>query len=439
MVVVAAPVVPDDEDCRRVPVLTLADCVDDRRHPVRTVVDTPASMVRIVTVGNHPAHLRQLHVSGRIGRGARALGGPGDVAEHVGFGPRDAAVHAVELRLVRILGFIVANRVDGGERVPLLAVVIGPRRRVVLPRDALCVERVAYGGVGEARERPLVVEINLLRGQQRRDGIRWCVAAPQRDVFLWGFTSATGGQSNIQKFCTALTADFKTPPDQNFCAPADIHFIDQSTSFGTITNWWWEFGDGTKFQGQAPPPHHYPQPGYYTVKLNIEANNGCTSDTLTRTITIGSIPDPGFNTSPPIICANYPVLLSDASHVQYGTINQWNWDFNNGSELIQTADSSLTKTFPIENLQIDLVVHTVEGCVSQPVSKTFNVTEKPATSISVQDACYGDPVPLSATSLTPSVPIRQWYWSTGDGEEDSSANIKHYYPGEVFILLPNTR
>src|ERR1700722_11439251 len=162
--------------------------------------------------------------------------------------------------------------------------------------------------------------------------------------------------------------------------------------------------------------------------LNIEANNGCTSYTLKRTITIGSIPDAGFNTSPQIICANYPVLLSDASHVQYGTINQWNWDFN-GSALVQTTDSSLTKTFPIENLQIDLVVHTVEGCVSQPASKTWNVTEKPATSISVQDACYGDPVPLSATNLTPSVPIRQWYWLTGDGEEDSTSHVKHYYPG----------
>src|SRR5206468_3232854 len=83
---------------------------------------------------------------------------------------------------------------------------------------------------------------------------------------------------------------------------------------------------------------------------------------------------------------------------------------------------------PEESLKIELTVHTKEGCVSQPVFKTLNVTLKPATSISVQDACYGDPVPLTAASLTPSIPIRQWYWITGDGKEDSSATVNHYYP-----------
>jgi gliding motility-associated-like protein len=246
---------------------------------------------------------------------------------------------------------------------------------------------------------------------------------------FWGFTSATGGESNIQKFCTSLNADFSTPPGQNFCAPADINFLDHSTSFGTVINWWWEFGDGTKFQGQTPPPHNYPQPGYYTIKLDIEANNGCTSDTLTRIITIGSIPEAGFKTSPQMICANSPVLLSDDSYVQYGTVNMWDWNFDNGSEIVQTADSSITKTFPVESLQIALIVHTAEGCVSQPVSKTLNVTLKPETSISVADACYGDPVPLTAANLTPSIPVRQWYWLTGDGKEDSTANVNHYYPG----------
>ena len=288
--------------------------------------------------------------------------------------------------------------------------------------------------IWDANAKILSAEIdNVLRVQANVDMVNDIFGG--RPQVYWGFTSATGGQSNVQKFCTALTPDFTTPRDQNFCAPADIRFIDQSTSFGTIINWWWDFGDGTSFQGQSPFPHHYPQPGYYTVKLNIEANNGCTSDTLRRMITIGSIPDAGFNTSPPIICANYPVLLTDASHVQYGTINQWNWNFNQGSEQIQTSDSNLTKTFPLGNLQIGLVVHTVQGCISQPVSKTMNVTEKPGTTISVQDACYGDPVLLSAVNMTPTVPIRQWYWDMGDGQEDSTASVKHYYPrGGIYTV-----
>jgi gliding motility-associated-like protein len=282
--------------------------------------------------------------------------------------------------------------------------------------------------IWDAAAKILSAEIdNVPRVQTHTDLINEIFAG--RSQVFWGFTSATGGQSNVQKFCTALNADFATAPGQNFCAPADINFLDRSTSFGTIINWWWDLGDGTKFKGQVPPAHSYSQPGYYTIKLNIEANNGCTSDTLRRIITIGSIPVADFKISPQVICANSPVSLSDNSYVQYGTVNEWDWNFNNGSEYIQTADSSITKTFPVENLQIGLVVHTVEGCISPPVSKTMNVTLKPVTSISVQDACYGDPVPLIAASLTPSIPIRQWYWITGDGKEDSTANVNHYYPG----------
>jgi gliding motility-associated-like protein len=255
-----------------------------------------------------------------------------------------------------------------------------------------------------------------------------------KDIFnndpsvFWGFTSATGGQSNVQKFCTSLNPDFSTPRDQNFCAPSEVKFIDQSTSFGTVINWWWDFGDGTRFTGQNPPIHAFPQPGNYPVRLTIEANNGCTSDTLTRNLTIGSIPDAGFKSSPAIICANVPVILSDASLVQFGTVNEWDWNFNNGAELLQTADSAITKTFPEESLKIELTVHTAEGCVSAPVSKILEITRKPATSISVADACYGDPVPLLATSLTPDIPIRQWYWIDGDGNEDSTSKLYHYYP-----------
>lgn len=254
-----------------------------------------------------------------------------------------------------------------------------------------------------------------------------------KDIFnnspmvYWGFTSATGGKSNVQKVCTSLNPDFSIPAGSNTCAPASVQFTDQSTSFGTILNWWWDFGDGTKFSGPKPLPHSYPNPGYYIVKLNIEANNGCTSDTLFHKITIGSIPNAGFNSSPPVICANTEVQLADASFVQYGTISQWNWNFNNGAELIQNSVPVLYKTFPVGPVQIDLVVKTIEGCVSEPVTKKTDITIKPSTSISVKDACYGDPVPLIAESLSPSIPIRQWYWLTGDGKKDSTANLNYYY------------
>jgi gliding motility-associated-like protein len=248
----------------------------------------------------------------------------------------------------------------------------------------------------------------------------------QPEVY-WGFSGATGGMSNLQKVCTSLNPSFTIPAGTS-CAPAQISFIDSSTSFGTITAWRWEFGDGTSFNGQSPPPHPYSSPGYYTIKMEIEANNGCSSDTLFKKITIGSKPEGSFNSSPPVLCANAEALLSAHASVQYGTVNQWLWNIDGGAEFIEAPDSNLLKTFSAGNTQIQLVVKTIEGCQSDPFSKNFEVTPKPAISISVQDACYGDPVPLVSGNLTPTIVIRQWYWSTGDGMVDSTARINHYFP-----------
>jgi gliding motility-associated-like protein len=244
----------------------------------------------------------------------------------------------------------------------------------------------------------------------------------------WGFTASTGGQSNVQKFCTSLNPSFSIPENTNSCAPALVPYVDHSTSFGTIVNWWWDFGDGTQSTLENPEPHAYPKPGNYTVKLNIKANNGCISDTFKQKIVVGSIPTAGYGISPSFICANSEILFSDMSKVEFGTINQWDWDFNNGAEQIQSATPGLLKTFPLGTEEIQLTVKTIEGCVSSAFTKTMDVTSKPATSISVQDACYGDPVPLRASSLTPDIPIRQWYWNTDDGSIDSSANPNHYFP-----------
>ena len=256
-----------------------------------------------------------------------------------------------------------------------------------------------------------------------------------KDIFnnnpevFWGFSAATGGRSNVQKICTSLNPGYSLAADQKTCAPATLNFKDSSLSFGSILKWDWDFGDGTTYsEGPTPPPHDYPVPGYYTVKLNILGNNGCLSDTFRHQITIGSKPVAGFTSSPKVICADAPAVLYDASSVQYGSITEWDWDFNPGESLVRTTEPLLSKTFPAGPQLIRLKTVTQEGCVSDPYSIRINVTEKPVTNISVEDACYGSPVHLNAENINTAVPIRQWYWYTGDGGSDSSAGIIHYYP-----------
>ena len=62
------------------------------------------------------------------------------------------------------------------------------------------------------------------------------------------------------------------------CPPVFETMTDQSTSFGTITNWHWNFGDGKSSTFQNPN-NTYIFPGTYTLSLDITNEYGCTADT----------------------------------------------------------------------------------------------------------------------------------------------------------------
>ena len=78
--------------------------------------------------------------------------------------------------------------------------------------------------------------------------------------------------SNLASGATANAAGEYT------CPPVFETITDQSTSFGTITNWHWTFGDGKSSTFQNPN-NTYIFPGTYTLTLNITNEYGCTADT----------------------------------------------------------------------------------------------------------------------------------------------------------------
>ena len=68
----------------------------------------------------------------------------------------------------------------------------------------------------------------------------------------------------------------------------EVTFSDQSTN---ATSWYWDFGDGA-MDSIANPVHTYTTSGTYTISLI--ATDGCTSDTITDTVTLTILgtPDP---------------------------------------------------------------------------------------------------------------------------------------------------
>ena len=253
------------------------------------------------------------------------------------------------------------------------------------------------------------------------------------EVF-WGFTGATGGASNHQRFCTSLNPGIASIDGLNTCYPATIQFADSSFSFGSIVKWYWDFGDGTVDSVRIPPAHTFPAPGVYNVNLKILGNNGCLSEAFTRQVTIGSEPTAGFKLSPPGVCENAPVLLLDTSTVAVGTINNWAWTVN--GQPLSGQGKEILHQFPAGVHNVGLVVRTKEGCISDHVEKSITVEASPKIDLQVEDACFRDTIQFTA-GFSGGAPVRQWYWDLGDGKKDSGAVIKYIYQkgGEYTVKL----
>ena len=120
-------------------------------------------------------------------------------------------------------------------------------------------------------------------------------------------------------------ADFSATPVSG-TAPLVVNFTDAST--GDITNWSWDFGDGSNGIGQAAMKS-YAEPGVYTVSLSVSGPNG--SDTVTKTnlITVTAAPPvASFSANTQSGAAPLSVDFTDTST---GEITDWSWDFGDGN------------------------------------------------------------------------------------------------------------
>lgn len=228
----------------------------------------------------------------------------------------------------------------------------------------------------------------------------------------WGFTGATGGLSNLQRFCTSLIPKFVFLPAQNKCIGEPITFYDSTITFGGILKRYWNFGDGSPIDSvNINPVHTYTAAGDYTVTINILALDSCTS-IYTQTIRVGSKPIAGFYNLDS--CVNIPIRYFDTSHVAVGTINSIFWVLDNAGITSTLANPITTYTTAgIKNIK--LVVKSLEGCASDTLYKTIRIRERPVANFNFTDSlCLGSTYLFTDNSVLADGPLNGWVW-TVDG------------------------
>ncbi|MBV7530944.1 PKD domain-containing protein [Chitinophaga sp. sic0106] len=251
------------------------------------------------------------------------------------------------------------------------------------------------------------------------------------EVF-WGFAGSTGGQTNVQQFCAALRPEFNFDPQQIFCEGTPVQFLDYSSSFGAITRWWWDLGDGTQTTLPQPPVHTYPAAGNYTVKLVIEDNSGCVSDTLKAPFTLGSYPIVDLGPNP--FCIGMDQLMTDKTTVAVGSPAAWRWQWDDGSS---SSGSNPAQPYTQPGAHaIQLTVTTTQGCAST-ATKTIQFNAAPSVTATGTSVCLGDPSIFTSTNLTPGIPVSRYVWQFGDGTQGNGPSLHHQYKdtGSYLVTL----
>jgi PKD repeat protein len=234
-------------------------------------------------------------------------------------------------------------------------------------------------------------------------------------AFLLGDLASNNGSGSCRFFDTAhvvvpLLAIFDV---SSSCFGEPICFTDKSVfTFGNdITNWSWDFGDGT-IANTRNYCNTYTTPGTYIVTLTV-SNSTCATS-VSDTIIVSAPPIASFN-APSNACVN---TLLNFSNTSTGNTTSWNWDFgNNGTSLKQNP----TYTYDaIGTYNVSFVAGNNYGCtdtltsaitISSP-NLSGAITAFPDTIV-----CPGEEILLSA----PTCGNCTYLWS--DGSNGSTLTV----------------
>ncbi|MBP7810480.1 MAG: PKD domain-containing protein [Bacteroidia bacterium] len=241
-------------------------------------------------------------------------------------------------------------------------------------------------------------------------------------------------QTTLVTGCTGPTFYYNVftnpKPNANFTTQANtctmtVNFNNTSSiSAGSIISNNWDFGDGNT-SNVVNPTHTYATPGTYLVRLITGSNNGC-FDTTVNLVPVNSPPVANFNQN--VICQGSPAMFNDLSVASAGVINNWNWNFGDGSINSFLQNPSHIYTTP-GTYSVTLYVSSTNGCVDTAIH-FVTVNALPNVNFNVANSCFGTQSIFNNTSSIPSGTITNWMWDiNGDGIVDANTqNLTHNYP-----------
>ncbi len=225
-----------------------------------------------------------------------------------------------------------------------------------------------------------------------------------------GFCSDTTTQTIT--LGNVFNAAFTSSMGDTTCINTPINFIDAST--GNITNYLWDFGDATQFNGQTPPAHVYPVSNIYNVRLIVTDNHGC-RDTAIRLMHIDASALIDFTGLKPQYCTGNTVTLK--RKISRNVIS-YVWDNGDGKTFTNEVDVNFS--YANEGVYTITLSGIDKYCGPASISKTVPVYAIPKVNLGADTAiCQSDRLLIG---VAPNAAYT-YLWNTGATTSQIYADI----------------
>jgi gliding motility-associated-like protein len=202
-----------------------------------------------------------------------------------------------------------------------------------------------------------------------------------------------------------------------------MNFTDQSTSSGgPITQWTWNFGDGTIQSFSSPPfSHAYSQPGNYSVSLTVKDNGNCSDMSSLANAVLITNPVAAFKADT-LYCPSAPLQFVDTS-TGLGLTYTWNFG-DGGSSTLQNP----THSYPAGNnlYTVKLKIKDLVGCEDSVTKANYVNIRKPKSAFSMVDSS-GICLPVVTSFAFNGTDYKTFLWDFGDGSSTTAQNPTHFY------------
>ena len=222
------------------------------------------------------------------------------------------------------------------------------------------------------------------------------------------------------------------------CPGFSVNFT--NNSFG-MTDYIWDFGDGTKYEGKDPGSHTFKAEGKMTVTLSSKSSNGCSGASVQKDLIEVANPIVKITADTTSGCSILPVKLTDLSTSNdevNNPIKNWEWNFGDGKTY--TGKDPAIVNYDVGKYDVKLKITTSQGCVVEKVFDDFikiGKIDKVDFTSEQTSGCANSPMKFSNNSTIKSTHDQNeltFDWIFSDTSKNTGLTIFHRFNKDTGMI-----